>query len=100
MLNKTLISAAVAGVFAASVAMAQTPAAKAPAAAADAKEKCFGIAKAGKNDCKSASGSHSCAGQSKADNLPEDFALVAKGECAKAGGKTEEAKPAGEKKAN
>ncbi|MBP9149551.1 MAG: DUF2282 domain-containing protein, partial [Rhodoferax sp.] len=32
-----------------------------PAAAAE-KEKCFGIAKAGQNDCASLTGSHSCAG--------------------------------------
>jgi uncharacterized membrane protein len=38
------------------------------AAAADAPakmEKCFGVAKAGQNDCASKSGGHSCAGQSK-----------------------------------
>ena len=30
------------------------------------KEKCFGIAKAGQNDCSNLSGTHSCAGQAKA----------------------------------
>lgn len=49
-----------------------------PAAAAD-KEKCFGIAKAGQNDC--ASGAHSCAGQSKADMDKADWKYVAKGTC-------------------
>jgi uncharacterized membrane protein len=34
------------------------------------KEKCYGIAKAGQNDCANLSGSHSCAGQSKVDNAP------------------------------
>ncbi|HWH82251.1 MAG TPA: DUF2282 domain-containing protein, partial [Burkholderiaceae bacterium] len=29
------------------------------------KEKCYGIAKAGTNDCANLSGSHSCAGQNK-----------------------------------
>ena len=29
------------------------------------KEKCFGIAKAGQNDCANASGTHSCAGQDR-----------------------------------
>lgn len=57
--------------------------------AADAeKEKCFGIAKAGQNDCATASGSHSCAGQSKTDNSPAEWKYVAKGTCEKAGGKT------------
>ena len=57
--------------------------------AADAeKEKCFGIAKAGQNDCATASGSHSCAGQSKTDNGPAEWKYVAKGTCENAGGKT------------
>ncbi|MBV8465242.1 MAG: DUF2282 domain-containing protein [Burkholderiales bacterium] len=50
------------------------------------KEKCYGIAKAGKNDCASATGSHSCAGQTKADNDPNDWKYVAKGTCQKMGG--------------
>jgi uncharacterized membrane protein len=48
------------------------------------KEKCYGAFKAGKNDC--ASGSHSCAGQSKKDNDPADWAYVAKGSCERMGG--------------
>jgi uncharacterized membrane protein len=58
--------------------------------AADAptdKEKCFGVAKAGQNDCASTSGTHSCAGQTKKDNDPQDWKYVAKGTCAKMGGK-------------
>ena len=51
------------------------------------KEKCFGIAKAGANDCASASGAHSCAGQATASNLPTDWKYVAKGTCSIAGGK-------------
>jgi uncharacterized membrane protein len=45
------------------------------------KEMCFGIAKAGQNDCANVSGSHSCAGQSKTDNDPADWKYVAKGTC-------------------
>jgi uncharacterized membrane protein len=45
------------------------------------KEKCFGIAKAGANDCANLTGSHSCAGQTKADMAPEDWKYVAKGTC-------------------
>ncbi len=62
------------------------------AAAADpaGKEKCYGIAKAGQNDCANLSGTHSCAGQSKADMSPEDWKYVAKGSCQKIGGKTAE----------
>jgi uncharacterized membrane protein len=62
----------------------------AQAADEKAKEKCFGIAKAGQNDCANASGSHSCAGQSKVDNGPDEWKYVAKGTCAKLGGKTAE----------
>lgn len=46
-----------------------------------AKEKCFGIAKAGENDCANLSGSHSCAGQSKADMAVDEWKFVAKGSC-------------------
>jgi uncharacterized membrane protein len=53
------------------------------AAAADtgAKEKCYGVAKAGKNDCANLSGSHSCAGQAKEDMSPGEWNYVAKGTC-------------------
>ncbi|MBX3659851.1 MAG: DUF2282 domain-containing protein [Ramlibacter sp.] len=51
-----------------------------PAAAAD-KEKCFGIAKAGQNDCANLSGSHSCAGQSKLSDDKGEWKYVAKGTC-------------------
>jgi uncharacterized membrane protein len=59
--------------------------------AADAgsdKEKCFGIAKAGQNDCASVMGTHSCAGQAKKDLDPTEWKYVVKGGCAKAGGTT------------
>ena len=67
------------------------------ASAADAagKEKCFGIAKAGQNDCANLSGTHSCAGQSKADMGADEWKYVATGTCQKMGGKSaEEAKAA------
>lgn len=57
------------------------------APAAGEKEKCYGIAKAGQNDCASANGAHSCAGQSKQDKHPGDWKFVAKGTCEKVGGK-------------
>jgi uncharacterized membrane protein len=55
---------------------------------AAAKEKCYGNVKAGQNDCATANGSHSCAGQSKADNDANDWKYVAKGTCEKLGGST------------
>jgi len=75
--RQALIAAALATVCAAQVA---------PAAAADDKEKCYGVAKTGQNDC--ATGAHSCAGQSTADNVPGEWKYVPKGTCEKAGGKT------------
>lgn len=57
------------------------------------KEKCFGIAKAGQNDCASAFGTHSCAGQSKVDMDKSEWKYVAKGTCKTMKGLTiEEAK--------
>ena len=59
----------------------------APAMAAS-KEKCYGIAAAGQNDC--ATKTSSCAGTSKVDNQGDAFLAVAKGLCGKiAGGSLE-----------
>ncbi|OWY37254.1 hypothetical protein CEK28_17800 [Xenophilus sp. AP218F] len=60
--------------------------ASAPAAAAD-QEPCYGIAKAGQNDCKS--GAHDCKGHAKTDNDPGDFKLVPSGTCQQMGGQTQ-----------
>jgi len=57
----------------------------APAEAAK-KEKCYGVAKAGQNDCGNLAGTHSCAGQSTVDNDPGEWKLVAKGTCKDIGG--------------
>ncbi|WP_374562808.1 DUF2282 domain-containing protein [Ideonella sp.] len=45
------------------------------------KEKCYGIVKAGQNDCSNLNGSHSCAGQSKTDMDANEWKYVAKGTC-------------------
>jgi uncharacterized membrane protein len=44
-------------------------------------EKCYGIVKAGKNDCQTASGS--CAGNSKTDAQADAWIYVPKGTCEK-----------------
>ena len=63
------------------------------------KEKCYGIAKAGQNDCANLSGSHSCAGQTKVDASPDDWKYVAKGSCKAMKGLTaDEAKAMSKKK--
>lgn len=43
-------------------------------------EKCYGIAKAGKNDCAS-TGNNSCAGTSRADADPRAWIFVPAGYC-------------------
>ena len=54
------------------------------------KVKCYGIAKAGKNDC--ATASHACAGSAKADNDPAEWKYAPKADCEKQGGKLEASK--------
>jgi uncharacterized membrane protein len=79
--QQQLIRTALAGLFAvgmSTAALAQTP---------KGMEQCFGIAKAGKNDCGSNKTAHSCAGQSKMDNDPNDFKFVKTGTCQQMGGK-------------
>jgi len=76
--NKALIAVALAGLVSATVANA---------ADAPKTEKCYGISKAGQNDCAAKNGSHSCAGQSKKDNDANDWKKVPAGTCEKMGGK-------------
>ena len=80
--QKLIISSALAGLIAVA-AIGNTLAEDKPAG----KEKCFGVAKAGKNDCANATGTHSCAGQASVDKAPEEWNYVAKGTCDKLGGK-------------
>jgi uncharacterized membrane protein len=47
-------------------------------------EQCYGVAKAGQNDCKS--GGHDCKGQSEVDVDPDSFVLLPKGTCEKIDG--------------
>ena len=67
-------------VAAAAASLLSTLLVAAPAAAQE-KEKCYGIAKAGQNDCANLSGTHSCAGQSTTENAPDEWKYVPKGQC-------------------
>ena len=49
-------------------------------------EKCFGVAKAGMNDCAGPKSSHSCAGQATKSNDANDFVALPKGTCDKIAG--------------
>jgi uncharacterized membrane protein len=48
------------------------------------KEKCFGVSKAGKNDC--GSSGHACAGQAKVDGDTAEWVYAPKGLCEKLNG--------------
>jgi uncharacterized membrane protein len=89
MTQRTMITAAAASLM--SLALLSGPALAQNAA----KEKCFGIAKAGQNDCANLSGSHSCAGQSKVDMGPDEWKYVAAGTCAQMKGMSMEDAKAG-----
>ncbi len=82
MKNKSLVIAAAIGSLLAlgsvSVTLADSD------GAMEAKEKCFGIAMAGQNDC--AAKGHSCQGHAKADKDPADWKNVPAGTCAEMGG--------------
>ena len=46
-------------------------------------EKCYGIVKAGSNDCSDSAGKHSCAGGSTKDSAKNEWILLPKGTCQK-----------------
>jgi uncharacterized membrane protein len=48
------------------------------------QEKCYGVAKAGKNDC--AGAAHACAGQAKASGDANEFISLPKGTCERLNG--------------
>ena len=87
--QRLVVSSALASVLAMGLASA------ASAADAPAKEKCYGVAKAGQNDCANLSGSHTCAGQAKVDKGVDEWVYLKAGTCKQMGGMThEEAKVA------
>ncbi|WP_017669352.1 DUF2282 domain-containing protein [Sandarakinorhabdus sp. AAP62] len=71
--SKTILGAAVLAALAASAATA---------ADKPKMEKCFGVAKAGQNDCAAGAGT-SCAGTSKVDYQKNAWKLVPAGTCTK-----------------
>lgn len=83
MMQKPIVAAAIAGLLAlgGTAALAQ-----------DKQEKCWGLAKAGQNDCGSNKTAHSCAGQSKKDYDPNDFKMTKAGTCVQMGGSLEQGK--------
>lgn len=51
--------------------------------------KCYGIAKAGENDCANHAGTHSCAAQSTVDYSYDDWKLADEEDCLAQGGQLE-----------
>ena len=72
------------------VAFAANTAFAADEAKADGTEKCYGVAKAGKNDC--AGVGHSCQGQGKKDADGREWIKLPKGTCERIVGGTLTAK--------
>ncbi len=72
--TKILTATALAGIL--SLAVAQTA-----QAAETANEKCYGVVKAGKNDC--GSNAHSCAGHAAKDGDAAEWVMTPKGLCEK-----------------
>ena len=76
--NQLALAAAVAG----ALSLAASPV----FAGGEGKEKCYGVAKAGENDCASAAGTHYCAGTATTSLDGQDWKYAAKGTCEKMGG--------------
>lgn len=87
MSNRKIATVTLASALAGAVSLA---AAVAPTTAyAGSKVKCYGISKAGENDCANSSGTHACAGQASIDYDGGEWKLSASAEaCAESGGKT------------
>lgn len=83
-MNKTLTAASLAIALGTAMTIAAAPVAAQQMAD---KEKCYGVALKGKNDCKAGAGT-SCAGTSKIDYQGNAWSLVPKGTCEKTMSKT------------
>ncbi|WOJ89786.1 DUF2282 domain-containing protein [Methylocapsa polymorpha] len=81
MTDKTQLAAAsLAGAFAAALALLASSAAAAPGEDQASKEKCYGVALKGQNDC-AAGADTTCAGTSKVDYQGNSWKFVPKGTC-------------------
>ena len=89
MQQRELVQTAAASLLATLLLTANTAAYSHAAPEIQGKEKCYGIAKAGQNDCANLSNTHSCAGQAKVDNDKSEWMYVAKGTCKKLKGLSE-----------
>lgn len=89
--KQTTITSAIAGIVALGVSVSAEAVPNQP----KQWEKCAGIAKAGKNDCGSLDGKHSCSNQSTVTNSDQEWVYVPAGTCEKiTGGFVVKVKPA------
>ena len=79
--SKTLVHSALASVFTLGLLTAAGQANSQPAPEQKGAEKCYGIVKAGKNDCQTSA--HACAGQASKDGQGDSWIYVPKGTCEK-----------------
>jgi uncharacterized membrane protein len=84
--TKTIVHSTLAGILA----LGALAAAEQAWSAAPEGEKCYGVVKAGKNDCQTATSA--CAGQSTKDGQADAFIYLPKGTCEKIVGGTLEPK--------
>lgn len=86
--SKTLVHSALASVFTLGLLTAAGQASSQPVPEQKGAEKCYGIVKAGKNDCQTSV--HACAGQASKDGQGDSWVYVPKGTCEKiVGGSTQ-----------
>ncbi|MGL6162195.1 BufA1 family periplasmic bufferin-type metallophore [Microbulbifer sp.] len=79
-MNRKVTPAALALAFSTAVTLAASPALAAGDKDKGDKEKCYGVAQAGKNDCADGPGT-TCAGSSKRDYQGNTWKYVPKGTC-------------------
>lgn len=81
--TRTVITAAIAALTSGGI-LVSTTAQAAGAVVCAEQERCYGIAKAGKNDC--ATSSSGCSGSAKQDSQKDAWVYVPKGMCLKVAG--------------
>ena len=79
--SKTIVHSALASVLTLGLLAVAGQASSQPAPEQKGAEKCYGVVKAGKNDCQTSA--HACAGQAGKDSQGDSWVYVPKGTCEK-----------------
>ena len=83
MMNKKTRLLTTTGILAAALLAIQNAEAHKEPRKGDGMEKCYGVVKAGKNDCASKANKHSCSGRSKMNSDPNEWIKIPSGLCNK-----------------